>query len=109
MYLLIILGVVFLIIGLWMFNFPPPKINKWSGYRTKASMKSQKAWQVSNSYAGELFIRWGVGSVIVGITSFLLPIGKFEGSIISGLIALYIPYYVVRKTESKLKELENKT
>ena len=103
MYLAIILGCVFILIGFRMFGFPPKKINAWWGYRSKASIVSQKKWDFANRFAGEIFIRAGVLGVIIGISSFLLPIGKFEGSIISGLLALYVPYYVFKQTEKKLK------
>ncbi len=90
-------------VGFWLFSFPPQQINKRAGFRTDLSMQNQRTWDFANHYAGELFIRSGVLGVIGGITSFLFPIGRFEGSILSGLIALYIPYYVVKKTQEKLR------
>jgi uncharacterized membrane protein len=44
-------GILFLIIGIILFKFPPKKPNSFYGYRTTRSMHSLEAWQFSQKYA----------------------------------------------------------
>ncbi len=57
-----VLGIVFLIIGIVFYFFPPKKINYIYGYRTSSSMENQEKWNFAQKYSaikmiqGSLFL-----------------------------------------------------
>ena len=58
-YLILIIPVVMIVCGLLMKFRPPKKINRYTGYRTKNSMKSQENWDFAQQYCGRLWIYGG--------------------------------------------------
>lgn len=51
----LLVGAIFMIAGVIMYKFPPKKINKIYGYRTRSAMKSQERWDFAQRHAaGEL-------------------------------------------------------
>ena len=86
-----VLGIVFLIIGIVLYFFPPKKINYIYGYRTSSSMENQEKWNFAQRYSaikmiqGSLFLLAvsGLGllftltpnqQVIIGIASLVIHI-----------------------------------
>lgn len=57
-----VLGIIFLVIGIVFYFFPPKKINYIYGYRTSTSMENQQKWDFSQKYSaikmiqGSLFL-----------------------------------------------------
>ena len=45
--------------------FPPKKINGHYGYRTKASMKSQEAWDVAQKCSAKMMLVFGILCLVV--------------------------------------------
>lgn len=74
-------------LGIWLYKFPPKKINSFAGYRTDKSMKNQTTWIYAQKLMGKKFIKYGIfillvtllltptGALSVGITDMLLCIG----------------------------------
>jgi len=62
-----LVGIIMLLLGLIMTKFPPKNINKWYGYRTASSMKSQQAWNEANRYSAKMMITTGLILLIAGI------------------------------------------
>lgn len=52
-------GFIFILIGFFMYKFPPEMINALYGYRTKNSMKNQERWDFSQIYAAKQMIMLG--------------------------------------------------
>lgn len=84
-----VLGVIFLVIGVFFYFFPPKKINYIYGYRTRTSMKNQEKWDFSQKYSaikmiqgsffllalsslGLLFSLTPNQQIIIGITALLI-------------------------------------
>jgi uncharacterized membrane protein len=49
--------------GYYFKNNPPKEINKLKGYRTKRSMKSQKAWDFAQIYSSGLLLTWSLAGI----------------------------------------------
>jgi len=47
---------VILLLSVVFFTYQPKKINYFLGYRTKNSLKNQKAWNYANKLASRLFL-----------------------------------------------------
>lgn len=98
-------GIIFIIVGLITFYFPPKKINHLYGYRTSNSMKSQKRWEVAQLNSSKLMIL--IGFVLFAI-SILLGFTKIEFHIITAIettsliISIAILFIYV---ENKIKKI----
>lgn len=55
----ILLGSIFLVVGLVLFLFPPKEINNIYGYRTQTSKRNKENWKVANRLASRLLILFG--------------------------------------------------
>lgn len=71
-YLILIIPVVMIVCGALMKFRPPKKINRYTGYRTKNSMKSQENWDFAQQYCGRLWIYGGACMLAVSVLLFLL-------------------------------------
>ena len=70
-YVSFIIPVLILILGIWMYKYPPKKINWLIGYRTFKSMKNKEMWDFAHKYCGKL---WMLLGLIMIILTFLLYI-----------------------------------
>ena len=57
---------IFLVVGLVFWMYPPKKINEFYGYRTTRSRKSQEAWDFAQRYSAKLMTMFGFAALIVG-------------------------------------------
>lgn len=67
-----------LLLGAWFAKKPPTGINSVVGYRTKRSMKSQKAWDFAQKYMGSLWKKWGAILFIPSVIATVAVIGQSE-------------------------------
>lgn len=94
----------------WIFRVSPPeKINDWYGYRTKRSKSSPEAWDYAHRYAGKIWQRWGLWTLVLSIGVMLLLLGKGDTLVsLSGLglmlIQLVPMLAVIPVTERELKK-----
>src|SRR5690606_40964233 len=65
--MLLCVGIVFILVGLIMYAFPPKKINGLYGYRTQTSMQSQQKWDFAQTYSSKIMMLTGL------IFTFLSP------------------------------------
>lgn len=108
---LLLTGIVFIIAGLWLNKFPPKRINRIYGYRIGKAMLSQKAWDLSQPYAGKLMAKIGAILSICGLPFLFINIPEtIENILILVVVGVIIGsvFFLIRKTESyvtkKLKE-----
>lgn len=64
----IIIPALMMILGFWMNKFPPRKINRFFGYRTKRSMKNSDTWNFAHRQSGKTV---GISGVLLLIFSLL--------------------------------------
>ena len=70
--LVLIIPVVMIVCGSLMRYRPPKKINRYTGYRTKASMKNQESWDFAQQYCGSLWMKGGAGMLLVSVLLLVL-------------------------------------
>ena len=58
--MLLCVGIVFILVGLIMYAFPPKKINGLYGYRTQTSMQSQQKWDFAQTYSSKIMMLTGL-------------------------------------------------
>lgn len=86
----ILIPVIMIVAGIWMWKKSPSKINGFIGYRTSLSMKNMDTWKFAHEVCGKLW--WKIG-VIMLIPSVLIHIpfynrGDVVGTVGSVLITL---------------------
>ncbi|MGZ3757045.1 MAG: SdpI family protein [Mucilaginibacter sp.] len=61
-----VLGLLYLVIGVIQYRFPPKKINNWYGYRTSTSQRNQETWDEANRFSARYMIKMGGIVIIIG-------------------------------------------
>jgi uncharacterized membrane protein len=64
-------GIIFATAGILLRALPPKKINRFYGYRTSSSMKSQERWAFAQGIASKELILWGSLLALSSTLSFL--------------------------------------
>ncbi|MDB0441182.1 SdpI family protein [Clostridioides difficile] len=102
-----IIPAVIILMG-FLYKYRAPKdINKFHGYRTNQSMKSQEAWDYAHSYGANIWIIIGMFLVIIiSLNKIFIKIRPEYLSLINLLISIagmVIPIYII---DSKIKKFE---
>ena len=70
----VLVGGIFIIVGMIMMFFPPKNINHLYGYRTRNSMKSQERWDFAQKFSAKELIKSGVALLLLGFLAFFLNV-----------------------------------
>lgn len=97
-------GLIFILVGIIMYKFPPKKINGFYGYRTSNSMKNQERWDFAQIYSSKQMMKYGGFLSISGLLGLIFqPNEKTSTAFGLGLMILMVILLIV-KVEKKLKE-----
>lgn len=105
----VLIGPIFIIVGMILSKFPPKKINSLYGYRTKKSMKNETNWNVSQKYAGRMMIILGFFYSLFLLILTIFEINENVGLVLSLGLMFIMCFGIFYLTEKKLKKLSNKT
>ena len=98
-----LVGIIFFVIGIFMYIFPPKKINLLYGYRTKNSMKTQEHWDFSQKCAAIKMTKSGVWLLLISLTGFIIPF-SIKNELIIGISFVFIlSAYLIINTEKAIK------
>ena len=104
MIIISLVGIIFLISGLLVKLFPPPKNNVY-GYRTSFSMKNENTWKEGNRFASIMMIISGAICIIISILDAYLNNNFFSKSYVALiLLSTILPFY----TDIHLRRLFDK-
>lgn len=73
----LLIPVIMIVAGYFMWKHPPKKINGMVGYRTSRSMKNMDTWKFAHEYSGRLW--WKIGWILL-LPSFLVHIPVYGSS-----------------------------
>lgn len=101
----LLIPVIMLIGGYFMYKHPPKNINSACGYRTRRSMKSEETWRFANTLCGKLWLKMSVPVIIISVTAQLPFIGADKDTFgnltlvieIIQIVLLIIPAFIVEK------------
>ncbi len=60
----LLIPLIMLVGGYFMYKKPPKEINSVVGYRTKMSKKNKDTWEFAHIYCGRLWLKLGIALVI---------------------------------------------
>ena len=96
-------GLIFVVVGIIMYKFPPKKINGIYGYRTSNSMKSQERWDFAQIYSAKQMMKYGGLLSLSGIIGLLFqPSENISTGLGLGLMISMVILLLTR-VERKLK------
>lgn len=100
----LIVGPLFSLMGFILLKFPPKKINRVYGYRTKNSMQSQEKWDYAQVYSAKEMIK--TGGIVTGLSlsGFLLKMNETGNMIVIILTMTVISFVLVYRTEKALRK-----
>lgn len=107
----ILLAVIFVIAGLFLYKLPPQKPNSLYGYRSPRSRKNQTNWDAAQLYSSKKMMQLGLFFLVLAPFAFFVKTENENalGAYILGITALMIIGIVVMifKTEKHLKKLDS--
>lgn len=92
-------GIIFIIAGFIMYNFPPKKINMFYGYRSISSMKSQERWDFSQKYSAKELMKFGM----ITLTFCFFGLLDFPENFIN-IIVIFAVFIPILTTEIALRK-----
>ncbi len=84
----LLIPVLMVAAGQWMWKHPPKEINGFMGYRTARSMKNTDTWNFAHEYAGKLWRRWGWFLFVPSVLAHLPFYGADEDAL--GILCLAV-------------------
>ncbi len=99
----LMVGVIFIIMGFIMLQFPPKKINYMYGYLTKSSVKNQERWNFSQIYSSNLMMYCGVVLIFLSVFELIYTVKTATGVFISTILMFIIVGLLIMKTEQAIK------
>ncbi|MGB5647103.1 MAG: SdpI family protein [Muriicola sp.] len=98
-------GIAFLLMGNLLRIFPPKKVNRWYGYRTSSSMRSQERWDFAQIIAAKEMIKQGFLLTLFGIfTGFFFHFDEMTNVILIVSLVLVSSIAMIYFTERALKK-----
>ena len=101
--ILFLSGGIFYLVALVLSKFPPKKINYFYGYRTKASMKSQKSWEFAQNYTSKKMKYISLYIFIIGAFLSFLNIELMWSLWLGIIISILMPVLMILEVEKELK------
>lgn len=101
---LILSGIIFIIVALVLYAFPPKKINFLYGYRTSSSMKSQERWDYAQKKGAVTLLQSGIGLLIVSFISLFLSFSEKTGNSIAIAVIIAAAVVLFIRTERAIKK-----
>ena len=98
-------GATFLLVGWMLQRFPPKRINRWSGYRTRRSMKDQAHWDFAQRFSGRASMQLGAGLVACICLPLAIPMSSTTATLVAvGLVLLGAVLLICRTERAMIKE-----
>lgn len=97
----LIIPISFFFMYFFLKNKAGKKISKWSGFRTRLSMKNEKNWEIGNLYASKLSLIFGIISTV--ITLFVFYKYDLNDKIVLILIGIQIVFLILISVLSEIK------
>lgn len=97
----LIIPISFFFMYFFLKNKAYKKISKWSGFRTRLSMKNEKNWKIGNLYASKLSLIFGIISMVM--TLFVIYKYELSDKIVLILTGIEIFFLVMISVITEIK------
>jgi uncharacterized membrane protein len=105
----LIAGSIFVIAALVQLKFPPKKISRMYGYRTRRSMQSVATWNFAQRYGSIELLKLGAALMALSPVGCILPCGELQ-ALALGLIPLIggVVLMIIRVERALKRRFEQK-
>lgn len=100
-FICLIIPISFFFMYFFLKNKAGKKISKWSGFRSRLSMKNEKNWEIGNLYASKLSLIFGIISMIM--TLFVFYKYDLNDKIVLILVGIQIVFLILISVLSEIK------
>lgn len=102
----LILGLVFIIVGLISQRFPPRRINSMYGYRTNRSMADQASWDIAQRIAPKEMMKMGLGLSLIYPLDWLVMWSPGMSTLVGLALVILAVVIMIMRVEHKLKVVQ---
>lgn len=102
--MLLVVGLIFIVMGIFMYLFPPKKINGLYGYRTATSMESQAKWDFAQKYSAKVMAFIGLLLAVISFYRPYLGLDEDQDAILGIFFLLMTMIALITVVERKLKK-----
>lgn len=106
-FMLLLCGLIFVVVGGYMYKFPPKSINLFYGYRTNRSMQSQDRWDFAQTYSAKIMIQSGVVMLVLSLLKQVVTLSTTAEMTIGFIMLIGNCIVMLVKTETELKQRFN--
>lgn len=106
-FILLLVGIIYVIAAFITSFFPPKKINYWYGYRTNNSMKSQQHWNFAQRKSNKEMLLAGILMIIFSTLSFFIPLSENQNLIFGIMIIITLTVIMMYRTEKSIQKKFN--
>lgn len=97
-------GLIFFLVALIMYYYPPKDINSLYGYRTSSSTKNQERWDFAQRFSSLRMIEGGLFLVLLSLLKLAFPFSVDIEMTISITAVIIVVLYLLFSTELALKK-----
>lgn len=97
----LIIPISFFFMYFFLKNKAYKKISRWSGFRTRLSMKNEKNWEIGNLYASKLSLIFGM--ISMAMTLFVFYKYDLNDKIVLILVGIQIVFLILISVFSEIK------
>lgn len=101
--LLLLVGIIYLITGIFVLNFPPKKINHLYGYRMTRSMKSQERWDFAQKKSSWEMIKIAIVMIFLSGIPLIIPISENQNLWLSLFLLISFTILMIYRVEKAIK------
>jgi len=102
--MLLVVGLTFIVMGIFMYLFPPKKINGLYGYRKATSMESQAKWDFAQKYSAKVMAFIGLLLAVISFYRPYLGLDEDQDAILGIFFLLMTMIALITVVERKLKK-----
>lgn len=99
----LLVGIVFVVLALIMYKYPPKKINIFYGYRTVASMQNQETWDFAQKHSTTKMLQLGIFMLALSLLNLFFDISQEVATIIGFVAMLFGIFIMIFLTEQAIK------
>ena len=103
LHLLLLVGTIYLLAGIFVLNFPPKKINHLYGYRMASSMKSQERWDFAQMKSSWEMIKIAIIMIILSGIPLIIPMSEDLNMGLSLFILIALTALMIYRVEKAIK------
>lgn len=107
LFLLLLVGSIYLLTGIFCLKFPPKEINHLYGYRMTSSMKSQERWDFAQIKSSWEMIKISIAMIVLSGIPVIVPISESLNLGLGLFLVIALSGFMIYRVEKAIKNKFN--